>query len=101
MSGKVTHKSSDGSELKQRYEKRGTPVNCIAENIVFFHKDPLYIMLWQIIDDGVKDKQHRKNLLSDQYMFLGFRTDKHKHFGHVTVLDFAYDLIKTGDRNRL
>jgi uncharacterized protein YkwD len=50
--GLVSHVSSSGVEMIDRFKKRGTPINCIAENIVFHHTDPLAVVLWQIVDDG-------------------------------------------------
>lgn len=60
-----------------------------AENIAYGSKEPKDIVLQLIIDDGVKDRGHRKNLFSEMYEIIGVGYSTHKQMGAVCVIDFV------------
>ena len=49
-----------------------------AENIAYGSKEPKEIVLQLLIDDGVADRGHRKNLFSDSYSVIGVGYSTHK-----------------------
>jgi uncharacterized protein YkwD len=42
-----------------------------------------------IIDDGVPDRGHRKNIFSRAFATAGAACGPHSRFGNVCVIDFA------------
>lgn len=60
-----------------------------AENIAYGSKDAKDILLQLIIDDGVADRAHRKNLFSETYQLIGVGYSTHKQMGGVCVIDFV------------
>lgn len=62
-----------------------------AENIAYGSKDAKDILLQLVIDDGVADRGHRKNLFSDRYQMIGVGYAAHKQMGGVCVIDFVGD----------
>ncbi len=65
------HFGKDGSDVENRIYKFGTPGERYSENISYDSKDARSIVLNFVIDDGLKSRSHRKNLLSTQFKQIG------------------------------
>lgn len=65
-----SHNSSDASTFRQRAEQFGLEW-CIAENIYQGKNDPLLAVLLLLIDSGVPDLGHRKNILDPSHVSIG------------------------------
>lgn len=87
--GLFGHKGTDGSEFNQRIERYGTWSGAVAENIVYGPLKARELMVQQIVDDGVKDRGHRLNLLNPAWRYVGIACGPHKIYGAMCVLDFA------------
>ena len=58
---------SDGSNMSIRLEKYGDWSGKIGENIEFGSKSAIEIVSSLLIDDGVANRGHRKNITSDSF----------------------------------
>lgn len=66
----ISHSSSSGSSFQQRMNKAGF-TECIAENIFEGRQDALQTILFLLIDRGVPNVGHRKNILDPSMLSVG------------------------------
>ena len=78
------HSGADGSSPGDRLNRYGR-----WENIAFGFQDPRSLVMRFLIDDGIPDRGHRKNLLNPEYRFLGFATGPHSTWQTTCVITFA------------
>eukprot|EP00996_Jenningsia_fusiforme_P004649 NODE_5495_length_671_cov_28.893891_g5119_i0.p1 GENE.NODE_5495_length_671_cov_28.893891_g5119_i0~~NODE_5495_length_671_cov_28.893891_g5119_i0.p1 ORF type:complete len:116 (+),score=21.29 NODE_5495_length_671_cov_28.893891_g5119_i0:35-382(+) len=88
-SGAMGHTGSDGSNPKTRMERHGKWGVKIAENVALGRKKPQDVVEALVVDDGVDDRGHRKNIFNPVYKFVGISAGPHSTMEHVTVMDFA------------
>jgi len=88
-SGGVGHVSQDGSTLKNRIERYGKWQHTIGENIIYGANTGRDVVVELLIDDGVKNRGHRTNILQNNFKVVGVACDKHPSYGSVCVMDFA------------
>lgn len=60
----------------------------VGENCDYGHSDPLAIVLDLLIDEGVEDLGHRKNILAASFNTVGVSIKPHKGFTWDCVMDF-------------
>ena len=78
--GVISHISVDGKDFIQRIKETGS-YRCGAENIYVGSYDPLEALITLLIDYGVVDNGHRKNLLDPRFQRMGLsfiKKDKQK-----------------------
>jgi uncharacterized protein YkwD len=75
--------------LKTRLAKYGSAGSKTGENIVFYTEAPRNIVLQMIIDDGVKNRMHRKNLFSPNFKLTGISFGKGKTGEGLCVINFV------------
>jgi len=63
----MTHSNLEGRIRKHGY----TATSAFAENINFNDKTAVDCISSWLIDDGVKSRGHRKNIMSDKYNYVG------------------------------
>ncbi|MGI8670446.1 MAG: CAP domain-containing protein [Aridibacter sp.] len=68
---KLGHYGKDGSDFRKRLAKIGKSGKYASENINYKDKIARDVILSLIIDDGVKSRTHRKNILNPEYNLLG------------------------------
>lgn len=88
-SGRTGHKGSDQSNLKQRIERYGKWQFTIGENIAYGNTSARQVVVFLLIDDGVKNRGHRTTLLNPNYKLIGVACGKHPVYNTMCVLDFA------------
>lgn len=88
-SGKTGHTGSDGSNLKQRVERYGKWLHRIGENIAYGNTSARQIIVFLLIDDGVKSRGHRTTLLNPDFKLAGVACGTHPVYETMCVLDFA------------
>lgn len=88
-SGRTGHKGSDQSNLKQRIERYGKWQFTIGENIAYGNTSARQVVVFLLIDDGVKNRGHRTTLLNPNYKLVGVACGKHPVYNTMCVLDFA------------
>lgn len=87
--GHTGHLGSDRSTMRNRVERYGTWEKRIAENIAYGGKTAQQIVIYLLIDDGVRDRGHRKNFLNPDFNRVGVATGSHPEYGLMSVMDFA------------
>lgn len=87
--GGTGHISHDGSTLQNRVEKYGKWQHTIGENIIYGPDTGREVVVQLLIDDGVKSRGHRTNILKNDYKVVGVACDKHPSYRIVCVMDFA------------
>ena len=87
--GKTGHAGNNNSTLKERIERYGEWQVQIAENIAYGNTSARQIVVFLLIDDGVKNRGHRKNLLNPELKMVGVSFGKHPVYKTMCVMDFA------------
>ncbi len=87
--GKTGHTGSDRSDMKQRIERYGKWQKLIGENIAYGNSGARQIVIFLLIDDGVKNRGHRTTLLNPEFNTVGVACGKHPVYETMCVLDFA------------
>ncbi len=87
--GHTGHQGSDRSTMRDRIERYGTWEKRIAENIAYGGNRAQQIVIYLLIDDGVRDRGHRKNFLNPDFNMVGVATGSHPGYGLMSVIDFA------------
>lgn len=85
----LSHKSKDGGDLYSRLTKVGSVDGNYAENITFKAETARAVVLTMLIDDGVKSRGHRKNILSPMYKVIGIAFAKGKPGDNLCIVDFT------------
>lgn len=88
-SGRIGHTGSDNSNFEKRIDRYGTWGVSIGENIAYGCSSARQIIIYLLIDDGVKDRGHRKNLLKGEFKMIGVASGKHPEYDYMHVMDFA------------
>ena len=83
------HTGVDGSTPFTRIEKYGS-YRTAGENISYGSKSGRDIVVQFLVDDGVSNRGHRKNILNKDFSSTGVGyANKHKAYGSVCVITFA------------
>jgi uncharacterized protein YkwD len=88
-SGDTGHVGRQSQGVQERIERHGKWERVIAENIGYGPEDARGMVMQLIIDDGVKDRGHRRNTFSKAFGFAGVACGSHPGFGSMCVIDFA------------
>ncbi|MBX2925822.1 MAG: CAP domain-containing protein [Chitinophagaceae bacterium] len=85
----ISHYSSSGASFQQRMKEAGL-TSCVAENVYEGKQEPLQSVIFLLIDNGVKNLGHRKNLLaaSNKYIGISFYPIKNKRPYYFLVQNF-------------
>ena len=89
--GIIGHTGSDGSSLGDRINRYGTWRSGAGENISYGYNTAREIVLQLLIDDGVEDRGHRKNIMNANTRFVGVAAGTHTKYRFMCVQDFAND----------
>jgi uncharacterized protein YkwD len=61
----------------------------VAENCDYGNHSALQIVMVLLIDEGIKDLGHRKNILNPRYKNVGISIQPHKRYKQNCVMDFG------------
>jgi uncharacterized protein YkwD len=87
--GLVQHKGRDGSRPVERIARHGINRTATAEVISFGPSRARDVIVDLVIDEGVKDRGHRKILLDPELRYAGAACGPHKVYRTMCVIDFA------------
>lgn len=87
--GLVSHEGSDNSTPDERMNRFGKWGIAFGENIEFGNFTASEIVMQLIINDGVPDRSHRKNIFNPLYGVVGVSFGPHHRYGQMCVIDFA------------
>ncbi|MBE9008869.1 CAP domain-containing protein [Pseudanabaenaceae cyanobacterium LEGE 13415] len=99
--GKAGHYGTDGSDPFQRINRYGTWQGSAGENISF---SPIATARWHVmqlvIDDGVRNRGHRKALLNPDYRLMGSACGNHTVYGQMCVMTYSKDYTEGNVQGR-
>jgi uncharacterized protein YkwD len=87
--GGIGHIARNGSTPQKRIEKFGDWDICSAEDITYGSFEARQIVIALLIDDGVPDRSHRKNILNPCFHYAGVTFGKHPGYQTICVTDYA------------
>ena len=87
--GSIGHKGIDRSTIATRVSRYGRWSGYIAENISYGPVEAREIVVQLLVDDGVSSRGHRRNILENQFAYIGVAVGHHKTFTTMCVMDFA------------
>ena len=87
--GRLGHAGSDGSSPRDRIERHGQWQHRFGENIAYGISDAREIVIQLLIDDGVPDRGHRRNILEPGFRVVGTHFGPHAQYERMLVMDFA------------
>jgi uncharacterized protein YkwD len=94
--GTTGHRSVDGRQPWDRINRYGEWQGVIAENIAYGKLTARMMVLEFIIDDGIPDRGHRKNIFNPELRYAGVACGDHRTFGIMCVIDFAGGYVENG-----
>jgi uncharacterized protein YkwD len=87
--GETGHRGSGNGSPVDRVRNFGNFEGDFAENIHYGDCEPIFIVISLLIDDGVRSRGHRKNILDPSFHFTGVAIGKHKIYEQMCVNTFA------------
>ncbi len=88
-SGETGHYGRQSGSMSRRIERHGRWQGEIGENISYGFKDPRWIVIQLIVDDGVGGRGHRVNIFNPTFRRAGTACGSHPEYGAMCVIDFA------------
>jgi uncharacterized protein YkwD len=98
--GATGHGSGDGRRPWDRINRYGEGQGMMAENIAYGKLTARMMVLGFIIDDGIPDRGHRKNIFNPGLRYAGVACGDHANFGIMCVIDFAGNYVEMSGNPR-
>jgi uncharacterized protein YkwD len=89
QSGKIGHDGGRSGGMQKRIERHGTWTGRIAENIGYGPSTARLMVIELIVDDGVPDRGHRKNIFTRDFAVAGAACGPHRLYRSMCVMEFA------------
>jgi hypothetical protein len=89
--GGIGHIARNGSTPQKRIEKYGDWDFCSAEDITYGSFEARQIVIFLLIDDGVSNRSHRKNILNPCFRLAGVAFGNHPSYLTTCAIDYAGD----------
>jgi len=92
--GGIGHISKNGNTPQNRIERFVDWYICSSEDITYGSFEARQIVITLLIDDGVPDRGHRQNILSQCFRFAGVSFSTHPTYRSMCVVDYIGDYKK-------
>ncbi len=89
ISGAVGHAGRRSGSPRVRIDRHGVWRGQIGECIFYGPGSARFVVMQLIIDDGVRDRGHRKSIFNRPFRLAGASCGSHPRFGGMCVIDFA------------
>lgn len=89
LKGVTGHKGSDGSSPNDRLGRYGSWESPVSENIVYDVNTARQIVIGLIIDDGTRNRGHRRNIFDPNHRVAGVSITDSADNGAKCVLNYA------------
>jgi uncharacterized protein YkwD len=86
--GGIGHVGESGG-VRERIARQGRWKGRIGENIAYGPGNPRGMVMQLIINDGVPERGHRRNIFRRSFAESGISCAPHPHYGGLCVMDFA------------
>lgn len=87
--GLVSHDGSDGKNVSDRIERYCEWDGACGENLNLGSRNAVDVIVDLLVDDGVEQRLHRRQLFNEKYNFIGIGVAEHKEFEIVVVFDYV------------
>ena len=87
--GIMDHESSDGTSMGDRLRRFVKNPRALGENIDYGNSTAEDIIVSLVIDDGVPNRGHLKNIMNPTYRHAGAAIGKHKQYDFMCTIDFS------------
>jgi uncharacterized protein YkwD len=87
--GRTGHKGSDGSNAEDRFSRFGTWSDSVGENIIYHSRSARENVISLLIDDGVKNRGHRKNIFKSSFRAIGVAFGTPPKSTNMCIITFA------------
>lgn len=101
QTGALGHRGADGSSPFARMSRHGRWHTHAGEAIDYGGATARRVVYNLIVDDGVRDRGHRLNLLAPDFRVAGIARASHPQFRQVCVIDFAAAYTEAGGNGSL
>jgi hypothetical protein len=89
--GKTGHDGSDKSTFSERIKRYGNiEEGLCGENISYGPSTGREIVIQLLVDDGVKSRGHRKNIMKKDFSQTGVAINTHKVYRYLCVIEYAH-----------
>jgi uncharacterized protein YkwD len=96
--GETGHRSGNGESPFSRMGRWGQWTGRAGENISYGYADARTIVMTLIVDQGVRDRGHRRNIFCRDFKVAGAACGPHARYGAMCVIDFAEGFVEKGDK---
>ncbi len=80
---------TDHVRTDARFKKYAPEIEITGENLQFGSADALSVIMELLIDEGVRNLGHRKNILDPEFSLIGIGFGNHKTFDTIGVIVFG------------
>ncbi len=95
--GTTGHKSTDGSDLRDRISRFAVNPRYFGENCSHGLKDSLGVVLQLVVDDGLQSRANRANILNEVYDQVGISVQPHTSYKYTCVQVFGSNIKDISD----
>jgi uncharacterized protein YkwD len=87
--GETGHDGPAGERFDERLRRHGLRAEMLGENIAYGPATPIDVVRELIIDSGVPDRGHRRNIFYPAFRAAGVSCGPHREYATMCVIDFA------------